>query len=175
LNKSLLKQFDKLETQRANLLKVISSLSSEQLNAHPEGKWSIAQILSHIIASETLSVRYLNKKILGINEAPNTGLREEIVMIMLIISQRFPFRFRAPNVVVENTTPYQTTEQLKVAWDKIRMEMHEVLARFQDNQLKRKVYKHPIAGMLNILQTLKFFQEHITHHTPQIKKLLSSN
>jgi uncharacterized damage-inducible protein DinB len=175
LNKSLLKQFDKLEIQRANLLKLISSLSGEQLNAHPEGKWSIAQILSHIIASEHLSVRYINKKILGINESPPTGLKEEAVMILLAVSQRFPFRFRAPKVVVENTTPYQSVEQLKDAWEKGRMEMLEILSRFQEDQLKRKVYKHPIAGMLNIRQAVQFFHEHITHHTPQIKKLLSRN
>jgi uncharacterized damage-inducible protein DinB len=175
LNNTLLKQFDKLETQRANLLKLVSPLSSEQLSAHPEGKWSIAQILSHLIASEQLSVKYLNKKILGINESPPTGLKEELVMVMLAFSQRFPFRFKAPKVLVENTTTYQSLDQLKQAWEKTRSEMHEVLNRFNDDQLKRKVYKHPIAGMLNIQQAVQFFHEHITHHTPQIKKLLSSN
>jgi uncharacterized damage-inducible protein DinB len=175
LNTSLLKKFDKLEIQRANLLKLISSLSSEQLHAHPEGKWSIAQILSHLIASEQLSVRYLNKKILGINESPSTGLKEELVMIMLAISQRFPFRFKAPKVLVENTTAHQSMDQLKEAWEKTRKEMHELLSRFNEDQLKRKVYKHPIAGMLNIQQAVQFFHEHITHHTPQIKKLLSRN
>ena len=94
-------------------------------------------------------------------------------MIMLTISQRFPFRFKAPKVVVENTTTYQTVDQLKEEWEKIRGEMHELLSRFTDAQLKRKVYKHPIAGMLNILQAVQFFQEHITHHTPQVKYLLS--
>lgn len=175
MNTSLLRQFDRLETQRANLLKLVAPLSSEQLTAHPEGKWSIAQILSHLIASEQLSVKYLNKKILGINESPQTGIREELVMIMLTISQRFPFRFKAPKVVVENTTPYQTLDQFKKAWEKTRGEMHALLSRFNHDQLKRKVYKHPIAGMLNIQQAVQFFQEHITHHTPQIKNLLSRN
>ena len=175
MDKLLQKQFDKLETQRANVLSMISSLSGDKLNSHLEGKWSIAQILSHIIASESLSVKYLNKKILGISESTNTGLREDIVMLVLVLSQRFPLRFRAPKVVVENTISYQTIEQLNKEWEKVRMDMREVISRFHDTQLKKKVYKHPIAGMLNIQQALKFFQEHITHHTPQIKKLLSGN
>jgi uncharacterized damage-inducible protein DinB len=172
LNTSLLKQFDKLEKQRDNLLSLIASLSSEELNAHPEGKWSVAQILSHLIASEHLSVNYLNKKILGINDAPNTGLTEELKMITLIISQRLPLKFKAPKVLAENTTTYQTNEQLREVWVKARGELKVVLTRFNDDQLKRKVYKHPIAGMLNINQALRFFQEHINHHTPQIKNLL---
>lgn len=172
MNNTLLTLFDLLETQRNELLNLVSPLSNEQLNAHPEGKWSIAQVLSHIIASERLSVNYLNKKILGIKEAPDTGLIEELKMIILIISQRLPLKFKAPKVVAENTLSYQTAEQVKEAWEKTRNDLKETLTRFQDDQLNRKVYKHPIAGMFNIKQSLRFFREHIIHHTPQIKNLL---
>jgi uncharacterized damage-inducible protein DinB len=173
LNRSLLHLFDSLEAQRSKLLSLITNLSHEQIHAHPEGKWSIAQVLSHLIASEHLSVKYLNKKMLGIHEAPNTGLIEELKMIVLIVSQRTPFiKFKAPKVLADNTHVYQTVEQLKEAWDKNRVELKEVIAYFQDDQLKKKIYKHPIAGMLNIKQALQFFGEHIHHHTPQVKKLL---
>jgi uncharacterized damage-inducible protein DinB len=176
LNNKLRKQFDVLETQRTKLLSLIALLSDEQLNVHPVGKWSIAQVLSHLIASEHFSVKYLNKKMLGIDDIPNTGLKEELVMVTLIVSQRLPFlKFKAPKVVAENTHVYHTMEQLREAWNKGRAELKEVLSRFEDNQLQRKIYKHPIAGKLNIQQTLRFFQEHIIHHTPQIKKLLSQN
>jgi uncharacterized damage-inducible protein DinB len=173
LNNALQHLFDTLEDQRSKLLGLITDLTHEQLHTHPEGKWSIAQVLSHLIASEHLSVKYLNKKMLGIHEAPNTGLIEEIKMIALIVSQRTPFiKFKAPRILAENTHVYQTAEQLKEAWDKNRVELKEVIAHFQDNQLKRKIYKHPIAGMLNIKQALQFFREHIDHHTPQVKNLL---
>lgn len=176
MNTSLLHLYDSLETQRKNLLGLITTLSHEQLNAHPEGKWSIAQILSHLIASEHLSVKYLNKKMLGIHEATNTGLIEEIKMIALIVSQRTPLiKFKAPKVLAENTHVYQTAEQLKEAWNKNRIELKEVIARFQDHQLKLKIYKHPIVGMLNIKQALQFFREHIYHHTHQVKNLLRQN
>lgn len=165
--------FQQLENQRQSLLKRIQGLSRQQLNNHPEGKWSIAQVLSHIIASEQLSVRYLNKKFLGIHELPDSGLVEEIKLIILIISQRLPLKFRAPGVVVENTTVYQSPEELTKAWDKTRGEMKEILFRFKKDQLNRKVYKHPYAGMLNVKQALRFLREHIIHHTPQVIRLLS--
>lgn len=162
-----------LEEQRQALLNCIQNRSEQELAHHSMGKWSIAQVLSHLIASEQLSVNYLNKKILGIKEAPNTGLIEELKMLVLIISQRIPFiKFTAPKKVVEKTTPYQTAEEIQEAWEKARSELKEVLTHFQDDQLKRKVFKHPIVGMINIEQALRFLQEHIIHHTPQIKKLL---
>ncbi len=172
LNHSLKARLDKLERQRSKLLSLVSSLSNEEMSVHPEGKWSIAQVLSHLISSEQLSVNYLNKKILGIHNAPNTGLTEEVKMIVLIISQRLPLKFKAPRILAENTTTYQTADKLNEAWENVRSELRKVLERFQDDQLKRKVYRHPIAGMLNIQQTLQFFGEHIIHHTPQVKKLL---
>jgi len=173
LNQSLSNSFHSLETQRKALLSLIANLSHEQLHAHREGKWSIAQILSHLIASETLSVRYLNKKILGIHDAPNTGIAEDLVMMVLIISQRLPLvKFKAPHVLADNTPVYQTAAAIEQAWDKTRFELKEVLARVQDDQLRRKIYKHPIVGMLNIKQTIRFFGEHIIHHTPQVKNLL---
>jgi uncharacterized damage-inducible protein DinB len=172
LNNSLLHLFDSLEAQRNKLLSLITNLSNEQLNAHPEGKWSAAQVISHLISSERLSVNYLNKKRLGIKEASDTGLKEELIMIVLKVSQRLPLKFKAPRVLAENTIIYQTAGELKEAWVKTRDDLKETLRYFQEDQLKRKIYKHPIAGMLNIRQALQFFREHINHHTPQIKNLL---
>ncbi len=173
MNKKLQTLFTSLESQRLAVLGLIESLAVEKINNHPEGKWSIAKILSHIIAAEQLSVNYLNKKMLGIQSAPNTGFAEELKMIALVVSQRLPFvKFKAPKVVAENTTSFETLEQLTAAWSKTRGELKDTLEKFQDDQLKRKIYKHPFAGMLNIQQALKFFGEHIIHHRPQIKKLL---
>lgn len=173
MNTSLHQLFLTLEEQRQGLLNSIQGLSSQELDQHPEGKWSIAQVLSHLIASEQLSVNYLNKKILGVKEVADTGFKEELKMIVVILSQRLPFlKFKAPNVVTEKTTSYHSFEQLNEAWVKARTELKDVLSRFKDDELKRKVYKHPYAGMLNIEQALVFFREHIIHHTPQVKNLL---
>jgi uncharacterized damage-inducible protein DinB len=175
LNSRLEELFDDLEVQREELLQELKQLSVEALQKHPLEKWSIAQVVSHLIASEQLSVSYLNKKILGIENTKNTGLKEALKMIVLIISQRLPFKFKAPRMVVDHTPVYKTLDEMVLAWDRTRIELKEVLEKFQDNQIKRKIYKHPVAGMLNIRQALRFFGEHITHHTPQVKNLLKQN
>jgi hypothetical protein len=175
LNTQLTILFNTLEKQRAELISIIQGISPEAINKHPEGKWSIIQIISHLIASEQLSVKYLNKKILGIDGASKTGITEELKMIVLKISQRLPLKFKAPKVLAENTPIYENIEQLTETWNQTREDLKKVLEKFQDNQINRKVYKHPIAGMLNIQQALKFFREHIIHHTPQVKNLLKQN
>jgi hypothetical protein len=132
-------------------------------------------VLAHLIVSEQLSIAYLNKKMLGIESTVNTGLKEEFKMIALIISQRLPFKFKAPRMVVDKTPVYENIDQLITVWETTRSELKMVLEKFQDNQMKRKIYKHPVAGMLNIQQALRFFGEHIAHHTPQVKNLLKQN
>ncbi|MBL7877243.1 MAG: DinB family protein [Cyclobacteriaceae bacterium] len=164
--------FNTLEVQRNELLQELKPYKTEVLYKQPAGKWSIAQILAHLIASEQLSVAYLNKKILGIETAQNTGVVEALKMIALILSQRLPFKFKAPRKIVDNTPVYETMDKLILDWDTTRTELKEVLKKFEDIHLKRKIYRHPIAGMLNIQQALRFLREHIIHHTPQIKNLL---
>jgi uncharacterized damage-inducible protein DinB len=172
LNTKLQQIFDSLETQRHQLSASLSSLAAEKLNQQPQNGWSINQVIAHLITAERLSIQYLHKKIQAINEVENTGLLEELKMIVLIISQRLPFKFKAPKVVVENTTSSSSLPQLEQEWNAVRNELKTVLEKFNEDQLKRKIYKHVVAGKLNIQQTLLFFREHIIHHKRQIKRLL---
>ena len=175
MNPRLKQLFDRLETQRAQLQHLVKDLSDVELNEHPAEKWSIAQVISHLIASEQLSVGYLNKKMLGIQTAEKSGLKEDLKMLLLIFSQRLPFKFKAPRTIVENTPVYGNVDQLISAWDKTRVDLKEVLQKFEDDQINLKIFKHPRAGMLNIQQAIRFFREHIIHHTPQVKNLLKQN
>lgn len=150
----------------------MAQLPIEKLNHSQPGRWSINQIIAHLIAGEKLSVAYLQKKILAINEVDNTGIYEEIKMIGLIISQRLPLKFRAPRVVVENTTQTTDLSLLVKEWDSVREELRQLLEKVNDDQINRRIYKHVRAGKLNIQHALIFFREHIIHHYPQLKRLM---
>jgi len=175
MNTLLKELFDQLESQRFALVKQIEHLNPDQLHQHPPGKWSLSQVYAHLITSEQLSVQYLKKKIQAVDEQPDTGLVEELKMWTLIISQRLPFKFKAPKVVVDHTPAFKDAAEIATAWTQTRTELKDLLGRFTANQLKRKIYKHPVAGKLNIVQATRFFSEHIIHHTPQIKRLLKQN
>jgi uncharacterized damage-inducible protein DinB len=153
MNKSLLTYFAQLEQQKDNLLNELSSLSIEKLNSAPAGKWSIAQIVAHLITAERLSIQYMQK------------------LIVLIISQRLPLRFKAPKLAKESTPTLSTLPELTAQWDSVRADLKQLLEKIPDHLVKRKIYKHVFAGKLNSRQALIFFREHFIHHLPQIQRL----
>lgn len=172
MNKTLQHLFQALEDQRLALLQSVSQIPKDRLNRHPDGKWSVNQIIAHLISAERLSVSYLNKKIQGIETAPDTGIAEELKMAALIISQRLPLKFKAPRVVVENTPAETNLEELSGEWARVRADLKLVLERIEERHIKRKIYRHVRAGMLNIQQALQFLKEHVGHHAPQIRNQL---
>jgi hypothetical protein len=172
MNASLQKRFNELEAQRNQLIGSLKNLSTEKLNYQSNGRWSINHIIAHLITAERLSLTYLTKKIQAIDEVEDTGAIEELKMIVLIISQRLPFKFKAPKIVVENTPAISNINELEQEWQQVRNELKNLLEKIKDEQIKRKVYKHIIAGKLNIQHALIFLGEHIIHHQPQINRLL---
>lgn len=168
------KKFEALERQRAQLLHDLQALSPTQLNRTPApGQWSVSQVVAHLITAERLSVKYIEKKIQGVAQTGDTGWQEAMKMVVLQISQRLPgLKFKAPRHVKKNTPGYTSLAELEAAWADCRTELAALLEQIPAKYLHRKIYKHPRAGYLNILQGLAFFGEHTTHHLPQIKKLM---
>jgi len=168
--------FREIERQRQTVLTSLRHLSNEQLNrvASP-GTWSIAEIVSHLITAERMSVQYMQKKIHGLEQVSDTGIWEEAKSLLLIISQRLPgIKFKAPQRIVESTVQFKELAALEKEWETVRHELQALLETFPSARLKRKIYRHPFAGYLNIWHGLIFLREHTIHHTPQIKRLLPS-
>jgi len=166
--------FDTLETQRSALLSQVEKINEEQFLKSPApGKWSISQILTHLITSEQLSIAYMKKKSLGVDALDNSGLIESAKMIVLKISQRIPIvKFKAPTIVLEKTPPPLTYQQVIQQWLDTRQGLLRFLQSIEDKNIRKKIYKHPVAGRLDVTQALTFFHEHIHHHWPQVKRLL---
>jgi uncharacterized damage-inducible protein DinB len=135
-------------------------------------KWSVLQILTHLYISEKMSLHYIKKKSLGINQVGNAGGWQNLKMIILKISQRIPFRYKAPRAVVQNTPEAMPLDVLLAHWDMLRLELKSMLENLPDKHVHKLVYKHPVAGRLSLLQAMEFFQEHVRHHKPQIDKIL---
>jgi hypothetical protein len=172
MNRKLQELFLTIETQRQSLLLSLRSQDHENLNEHPEGKWSVNQIIAHLISAERLSVNYLTKKIKGVETAADTGFAEELKMVLLKLSQRLPLKFKAPKIVMENTLQENDFHKLEKEWNSVRADLEKILEQVEDRHIRRKIYRHVRVGMINIQHGLQFFKEHVGHHIPQIKKLL---
>jgi uncharacterized damage-inducible protein DinB len=169
VNPKLQYHYKQLEQETLTLLKDVSTLSSASYHYSPgEGKWSISQILTHIITAEGLSLKYLRKKSLGIKEVHNTGFIEDVKFWVLRISQRIPLRYKAPGIVIQNTPAALSYGELIRQWEVLREEMQVFLSTISEDDIQKKIYKHPVVGMLNVMHGVQFLREHIIHHRPQI-------
>ena len=173
MNPKLRHHYHQLQQETLSLLKDVSTLSSASYHYSPgEGKWSISQILTHVLTAEGLSLNYIRKKSLGIKTLKNTGLAEEVKFWILRISQRIPLRYKAPGIVVQNTPAALSYGELVRQWELLREEMQIFLSAIDDQDVQKKVYKHPVVGMLNVMHGVQFLREHIIHHRPQIAGII---
>ena len=173
MNYKLEKLFAELENERQKLFQLLACVEEGILQHNPQpDKWSVHQIVLHLFVSERLSLGYMKKKSLGIETFENSGWIESVKLLILILSQRLPFKFKAPKSVVQHTPTEITMDELKSQWEMMRQELKDFLIAIDDKNLKKKIYKHPRAGMLNVVQAVTFFREHYIHHRPQIERLI---
>jgi uncharacterized damage-inducible protein DinB len=164
--------FEKLETEREQILQTIESLTEEHYGTSLNSRWSISQILTHLITSERLALRYMKKKSLGIAQLPNSGWIEPMKLVLLRASQRLPLRYKAPQTIIDHTPAALTLAETKQQWPTSRLELQQFLESIDEKNVHKLIFKHPIAGKLNVIQGVAFLREHQLHHLPQIKRLL---
>ncbi|SKC75922.1 DinB family protein [Ohtaekwangia koreensis] len=167
-------RFEQIETDRKKLLNELIALNEDILWKAPQGKWSINQILTHIMVSEKLSVLYMRKKSHGVDQLDNSGALESFKVLVLKASQRLPIKYSAPKVLIENTPDALPLQELIRQWDSVRDVLRNLLEKIAEKNIRKKIYKHPVVGRLDVLQAMAFFHEHIHHHWPQVKHLLKN-
>ena len=174
MNKDFQKIFDQIESQRSDLLTLLAGLDNSLLTKTPgPGKWSIMEILAHVMTAEELSIRYMQKKVQGINDVRDSGLIEYLKLVALNMIQRAPLRYNAPKVVVAHTPTELSFPELIARWDENRRQLQKLLNSIPEHQTRRMIYRHVIVGRLNALQALHFFREHFEHHLPQVTKIIN--
>lgn len=172
MNPAVKRIFDEIEILRVEMLKETGVLSPDRFDRRQNDKWSVAQILTHLLTSERLSLHYMKKKSLGIHAAEEAGWLESLKLVALKISQRLPFKYNAPAVVIKETPEALEFAELARQWENERNELRLFLENMPDKYINKKIYKHPVAGRLNVKQALAFFREHLKHHRPQIIRQL---
>jgi len=120
----------------------------DKLNYSPSGKWSVSQILTHLVTSERMSLIYMKKKSQDIDQVDNSILIESFKLLALKMSQRLPLRYKAPRVLVE---PMLLPAVIK-KWNTVRMDLYTFPEAMHEENIRKKIYKHPIAGRLDVLQ-----------------------
>lgn len=166
-------QMDELEHLRSELLERLSALDSAVLNRKPaDGGWSVSQVLAHVILAERLSLGYLRKKIQKPESIPRSGMAGAFKSRALALFLRLPFKVSAPARSAEVPDAAELSD-LTRDWIEVRSGWQDFLKDYPIELANKAIYKHPVAGRLNLEQTLRFLIEHLSRHTRQIERALA--
>ncbi|MFN0203450.1 MAG: DinB family protein [Bacteroidia bacterium] len=169
----LLKNFDTFEKKRQNLIHSLENIGDEKLNTAPKvGEWSAIQVMWHLISAEGNAVKYVRKKALGKNALQTAGWGSSARLILLNFVLALPIKFKAPKIV-EAVPERVSWEETKKEWEKVRQELRELLASFDENEMRKPLFKHPLVGKMDLYQMLSFMESHFDRHLGQIKRALS--
>jgi hypothetical protein len=176
MHSKLKRNFEKLEKTTHDLILKLDLLPQDVLQQTPRaGKWSITQTLNHILTSERMSLLYMKKKSLGVDQLENSGLTQAFIFRLLQVSQRMPLlKFNAPKPVIQHTPDTASFDEIKRNWQASRSDLKKFLEGIEDRNIRKKIYKHPIVGMLDVVQAVGFLREHLIHHLRQLNKLIAA-
>ncbi len=174
MNTKLQKRFAALEFQRIQLIQQLSTTSVRVLNKNPQpDKWSPNQIIQHLIFAEELSCKSIKAKVVTGN-FEKAGIMSAVRELLLKLFLRTKIKFKAP-VAVSKIPENLEFSVLQVKWEESRKQLAELLDSLPEELLNKYIFKHPVAGKMNIYGGLAFMQEHVRRHAKQINNMISMN
>ena len=175
MNSELTRHSKALTVATNALLAEVSPLSSSTYYFRPgEGRWSISQILTHLVTSERLSLNYMKKKSqTPVEQLGTANLLDDVWFFVFGLSQQIPLRYKAPKIVLDNTPNPLSFGELVRQWDGLRLELADFLNTLESEKIQKKIYKHPIAGRLSVILALRFMVLHLKHHLPQVRAIIA--
>ncbi|MCI0353694.1 MAG: DinB family protein [Acidobacteria bacterium] len=147
-------------------------MSVEQFAAHPEGKWSAAEILEHLSIAFGSTARSLEKTLAsGEPKITPPTLWQRGAALLVATMGYFPPGRQAPEFTrpkgMDGESALRTIRENLVAMDASITRCEE---RFGHS---RKIATHPVLGPLSVPQWRKFHLVHTRHHMKQIDRLRS--
>ena len=171
MNKKLFQKYDTLQFDRANILNYIKDLNNDTLHIKPgKDKWSLAQILFHIIKGEQYAFISLSNSLKPGAKLKNLGLSASVKFFILKSALKTKIKFKAPPIARKVPESVNVNELLS-KWNEIRTGINEVCLNITEDKLNKGVFKHPYIGLINLNQTLDFLVFHLKHHLEQIERI----
>ncbi len=173
MKKEFLVHFQRLETSRKALFQKLMQHSDDELNRkRADGGWSAIQVMQHLIQAEMGTLAYLQKKTKDISGVEKSGFMHKVRTLLLKIFLKLPIKFKAPKMVAE-VPDYASLKETATQWQLIRATLLQLCIDLPEEAFEKELFRHPLAGRMNILQMLDFFDSHFERHLAQIDKVLA--
>lgn len=172
---ALAQRFEQLEQLRAEFWGIIAASSPEQRLFKPTpDAWSMLQVAQHIMSAEEGTLLFMTTR-QRVKSSFWGRWRSRIRSFGLKLFLLSPLKAKAPNIPGLAPDGSKSYEQLSSHWDTVREQWRQFLSNFEAEHLKDVVFKHPIAGKFNLLQTIDdFMAPHISHHLQQLQRIKAS-
>jgi len=170
-------QLKKLDKDLTKLFEELKDYSENELNKQPAAnKWSVMQIMHHLILAEGGSVNYVKKKLSFNPTLEKAGMKAGWNRFLAVNYLKLPFKVKAPEGIgganlPEHSKFWETAKQ----WKNQRQELLEFLESLPIETYDKELYKHPLVGKMTLNGMLDFFEQHFRRHRKQINKILAKS
>jgi uncharacterized damage-inducible protein DinB len=167
----LTEQFERAEAARLTLLKKIEDSPAEQRKKKPALEtWNMIEVAEHLFNAEQNILPQLRKY--GKGEGKKADFLAGIRSTLLTLFMRSPAKIKVPKAAAGiEPKGNMEFEALKNAWNDLRREMNDWVQQYPESHLGHYVFKHPVAGLMTPVQTMRFLEDHIIHHLKQIERI----
>lgn len=170
MDAKLKQKIKEFENKRVGLLNEVAYLDKEKLNARRiEGKWSVLEIIEHLVIAE-------REVMGGLKDYDDLENREQSLkngimyrLVMFVLKVGIPVKAPSKKMLPKNELSF---EDLRKKWDENQEWFRGYVEGLDEEGLKKAVFKHPVSGPINVEQAIEMSIAHIESHTKQIKKRL---
>ena len=162
--------FQNLDINTQEILNLTENLTPAQLLLHPENKWSIIQILEHIILTDRIVIRLLSKKSESHSDTTEIHGHERLHRMIVTMRSRL---VNAPDML-QPKGDIQTLEAFKQVFTEQRLLLKSDIADGKIT-IDNRIEKHPYLGEMTMSDWMHFMPLHAKRHLEQIRDILNSN
>lgn len=144
----------------------LDGLKGEDWHRAPAGRWSVAQVVSHLSLGLDAVVQKLEERKDRTDLQRRASSRQHLLRHLILGVGRIPRGRRAPEGThpVERPDPELITAQFRMAVQRLE----GLVGSVPPEQQQRIFVRHPVVGDLNLPEWVRFFYVHNRHHAHQI-------
>ena len=171
--KDLLQAFSKMEAERKTVIETLSKNEVVLLDKKPDpNSWSVTEVIMHLVAAETGALKYMQKK-LEFGGHQKAGIGAAFKQRLLNFAISIPgLKFKAPKVAQIQEGSTISFNEAAAQWENVRSELQKQYEAFDDSLVDSELFKHPAAGKLSALQSVRFMRLHMNRHIKQMNQTI---